>query len=127
MSKVLEAGPELDTLVAEKVMGWKSCHDHMGNEQWDTGLHIRNIPENPTMKVFRYGPSPWSPSTDIASAWEVVEKLKQEHGYSVSVNCAGVVAPWGCEINNKFVWESTVPLAICCAALAAVEQADTGI
>ena len=51
----MKPGRELDALVVEKVMGWK----------WLSG-------------------NPWAPSTDIAAAWEVLEKMR-ERGYTVEV------------------------------------------
>lgn len=49
----VKSGRELDTLIAEKVMGWTSIADG----------HV--VPYK----------GPWSPSTNIAHAWEVVEKV----------------------------------------------------
>lgn len=54
----LEAGAELDALVAQLIMGWR----------WP-GYTTANYPM-PKAKL------EWSPSTDIAAAWQVVEKLK---------------------------------------------------
>ncbi len=63
----LQPGPELDALVAEKVMGWKSRKSvglatHEGDNLW-----IR--PDNCAAGLRVY-------STDISAAWEVVEKIK---------------------------------------------------
>lgn len=63
----MEAGRELDALVAEKVMGW--------TYQESSFLGVS--------KFWRIGPKgvieieEWRPSTKIASAWAVVEKLKE--------------------------------------------------
>lgn len=57
------AGSELDALVAEKVMGWKSG--------------VRGM-----ISIWAHGDgeytvkSLWAPSTSIEQAWEVLEKLK---------------------------------------------------
>ena len=61
----MKAGRELDALVAEKVMGWtwdgKTAWSPTGSRLW----------------MVRKDPYWWLPyySTDIAAAWEVVEKL----------------------------------------------------
>jgi len=86
----MEAGRELDALVAEKVMGW----------------------EYEARSLFR-------PSQDIAAAWEVVEKLKMCCGYShgrgdpfAMLECE--------KFSTLVVCADTVSLAICRAALKAV-------
>lgn len=60
----MKPGRELDRLVAEKVMGWRTCPNVFpGGVGWDTGEErLRNWRS-------------WSPSTNIAHAWEVVEKV----------------------------------------------------
>jgi hypothetical protein len=57
---IVEPGLELDTLVAEKVMGWTRIGGHYA---WAT---IEG--ETRTWKGFQ-------PSTDISAAWEVVTKM----------------------------------------------------
>lgn len=121
----LEAGPELDALVAEKVMGWK----------WN----IRNgvcYAEHDTFNAPDCWPA-FSPSTDIAAAWEVMEKLvsmdfdvdvamssKVANDYSKRCYChfqAGDDnAPWKENFKLAQAWALTAPLAICRAALKAV-------
>lgn len=75
----LQAGPELDALIAERVMGWVKV-------EWDGVYYWRDpaIDDSHTGRVADSRSSvgdlledlkPWSPSTDIAAAWEVVEKL----------------------------------------------------
>lgn len=134
MSK-LEAGPELDALVAEKVMEWPL--DDQTAEVWFTVA--------PDGRVFRHdweGRSAsdrsllkdnlrhWSPSTDIAAAWEVVPKIdafvlrpKKNVGWQCTWRDCGdlrmhVVVNHCCAA----VFADTATLAICRAALAAVEQ-----
>lgn len=58
--KKLEAGRDLDTLVAEKVMGWTDWREDSG------GLRIKAPGENSR---------PFSPSTDIRDAFEVAAKV----------------------------------------------------
>ena len=107
----LEAGPELDALVDEKIFGRE---------------YIRG-----------YGALPYS--TDIAAAWEVVEKLKEldwalevsvtnklPEGDSETYYC-GLLrgddnAPWREDFRHIQAWAATAPLAICHAALEAVKD-----
>lgn len=74
----MEAGRELDALVAEKVMGWTMFSYQMlgsggaGEFRWippGRRDHVSNIAPVP-----RY-------STDIAAAWEVVEKVTENLGH----------------------------------------------
>lgn len=67
---VMEAGSELDTLVAEKVMEW---HRERSDGRWEwrnavddyTGACADDIEDSPR----------WSPSTCIEDAWRVEEEL----------------------------------------------------
>ena len=109
----MEAGRELDALIAEKVMGFRKHHAHG---------YLRNAP----------GEEPHY-STNIADAWEVVERLVSTPGpngdhHSVQVDYSGgaVVV-----IDENEDWQvsaiaGTVPLAICLAALKAVSQEGQG-
>ena len=127
----MEPGPELDRLEAEKVMGWKRTTEGAppGCAYWKDDDGFIQAAEDPG------GSLNWSPSTDIAAAWEVVRKMLD--------------SGWGCEIyspNNPYALEDadkwfvvfaksgpivmqldfrakapSAPLAICHAALLAVE------
>jgi hypothetical protein len=107
----MKAGRELDALVAEKVMGIVATTTASANHPW--------LVEGTPLKV------PVPPfSTDIARAWQVVEKMHAT-GFEVSVN---TMQDWieKCEcIVSKGVLLSvsanapTAPLAICLAALKA--------
>jgi hypothetical protein len=128
----LEAGRELDALVAEKVMGWQ-WFDH-------TGYAIRYFrPPNrfnygaiAEGKEINYLESLPHYSTDIAAAWEVAEKLGNWHGFDFLVIkaagndlwCAGWYEFYGDDYETRAADEAeTVPLAICRAALlAAMEE-----
>lgn len=104
----LPAGPELDRLIAEKVMGWE--HDGLGYSI-DCGKDYRH---------------PFNPSINIAHAWEVVEKLDiVDHEFTL-LNSEGI---WECgwrhyRLGFDSDWErsdsATAPLAICRAALRAI-------
>ena len=66
---VHKAGPELDALIAEKVMGWKSenhsrtLHDPQAGPSWC----------GPDGAPRQRGD--WSPSTSLADAWEMEEEI----------------------------------------------------
>jgi len=107
----LEAGRELDALVAEKVMGWKKLND--------TGLSWRSPDEG-------FSNLPYF-STDISAAWQVVEKMRETRWIEVHSTIDGEWAafytPIGTTDMNQAIHEyakaSTAPLAICRAALKA--------
>jgi len=106
---------KIDRLVAEKIMGWKYYPEghHISNElTWigaDGGWYI---------KCPNY-------STDIAAAWEVVEKLQKEYIVSI-LGPDDQGTHWCVDIMSKnqklnFANEvgNTAPMAICLAALKA--------
>jgi len=118
----MPAGRELDTLVAERVMGWSP-------------------PRKPDQYTWQ-APSGWrggveqipAYSTSIAAAWEVVDKLA-ESGKLCCLTIDKLGFP-GEEWRVFFQWDvsddrmempyadaPTAPHAICLAALAAVEAA----
>lgn len=122
----LTAGRELDALVAEKVMGWHIVTDfdlrppekHWNNAKGYVCLVAGNkLNDGREMKGF-------SPSTDIADAWKVVEKMR-ERGLDVYLR---FVSTWTAEFDsvsgdvNGFADADTAPLAICLAALKAVQS-----
>ncbi len=107
----LPAGPELDRLIAERVMGWK----------WDAG-------QNWYAGSSGVGTSPrtgfW-PSSNIAHAWEVVKHLSKSWDISISLDRGAgvqVVLHSGVDQKDPFPGcvDIPVPLAICRAALTAV-------
>ena len=112
----VQAGADLDALVAEKVMGERFIH-----RLSDGGV------------VLGHGPDSYSfcPSTDIVDAMEVLEKMREhgEHG------CAAEL--WTEMVGDEIGWQVcfiqrgegshralalTLPEAICRAALAAKED-----
>lgn len=104
----MKAGRELDALTAEKVMGLRvvRCPDHGDCIYW----HAYG-PDRPDGQLPEY-------STDIAEAWQVVEKLRDldpEIWWDVHWECVF-------NTNDSRVWGTadTAPEAICRAALAAV-------
>ncbi len=98
----LKPGRELDALIAEKVMGYQKGIKiaHTGAQLWTTG-----------------GASfSFHPSTDIAAAWEVVERL-QRHNITISRDITG---RWFVKYATIDEVAETAPHAICLAALKAV-------
>ena len=134
----LEAGRELDALVAEKVMGWTWC---AGPRPFD-GMIMRWLfaPGKEKLSLAK-GNEPMGSlsmphySTDVAAAWEVVERLVDDG------HCPGLIfddnghwalplegtqncpmGPGPQDIATSFfieadMWAETAPLAICRAAL----------
>lgn len=114
---------EIDAMVAEKVMGWTKAEPLDGRS--------RAWPPDCKIKMWPHGISIPPYSTDIASAWEVVERMGRWHGFDFIVRTTG-------GLYGKKEWEAgwyedgfegpesravadadTVPMAICLAALAA--------
>jgi hypothetical protein len=115
----MEAGREMDKLVAEKVMGWSGFCCYAAEEDlW--GVPPDGKGEGLELNV----PIP-DYSWDIVAAWRVVERLAEIEG-PVSV-CWGIYGDEGnrASVMTMFgfgpgVVASTAPLAICRAALIAV-------
>lgn len=114
----LPAGPELDRLVAEKVMGWTSdCGVWNCHRQWHASHDI-----------LARTTDGWRPSTNIAHAWEVVEAKHPPH-FVLQLQWLDSIQLWECHWDFKrcFNGEATIsstaqtaPHAICLAALKAV-------
>ena len=144
MSK-LQAGNELDTIIATKVMGWRrlSWHDYhatLGIRDartttltygWHTatGEMVDNRAED--CDDYYCPEAAWSPSTNIAAAWQVVEKLGNWHGFDfrlwLEYDANGQwQAGWfengydGLE-SRCSAMAGTAPLAVCRAALKAID------
>lgn len=129
----MEAGRELDALVAQTVMSWTIY----GYAAYDNWLARSNRGDVDIVFIDRDGVvwravadlcNVWSPSTDIADAWQVVEKLA-ELGMLISV-CWGRSGNHGIIASvdileagfDKPIAAHTAPLAICLAALETVKQ-----
>ena len=114
MAHEMNAGRELDALIAEKVMGLAGVRD---GKSWLYGDNWTYHKKGVLCLVPHY-------STQIADAWQVVEKMK-EHGADEH---NGITIMY--DENRWYVefplpsWEyaeaPTAPLAICLAALKAV-------
>ena len=123
----LQAGRELDALIAEKVMGWTSVA-MAGLFTQFPAIALCGLPPGAQLNadlqvVPRY-------STQIAAAWQVVEKFKMT---ITPNNChPHIKAKWCVDVELKGSHElwlagaETAPLAICRAALRAVGQDGKG-
>ena len=133
----MEAGPELDLLIAEKVMGYliidltPPCpHDAMPYVP-----HIAKISENPLQLHFHrplgnpeknYNWGMWQPSINMLDAMTVWEKWTTRACFYHDAYCQWQVKLDCC--RNVFEsckwegWGDTLPEAICRAALKAVSK-----
>jgi hypothetical protein len=111
----MPAGREMDELVAERVMGWTL------EEVTDPIMHetFMNYVDTETGRGM-YRPEEWLPSTDIAAAWEVVEKMQGGLRFELRRIPSGFWAYFGEEMSAE---ANTAPLAISRAALLAVRGA----
>lgn len=118
----LEAGPEIDALVAERVMGWTFGCTPDPEGDWASWNEPR--PDDPTRQR-EVKCAGWSPSTDIAAAWEVVEKMRPTHVGSLWTGIdEGHNACFGMyEYEERWAKADSMPLAICRAALLATLEA----
>ena len=139
----MKAGRELDALIAEKVMGWAmrpmfkaqkaQAYDYKDRGDWVWVTHYEQ--EGYEHLIESYYPqipeeeyeSGFHPSAHIADAWLVVEKLGL-FDYECLVKRSGQYQIgfywWGTSTGgfNASVKAATAPLAICLAALKAVED-----
>lgn len=134
----MDAGRDLDALVAEKVMGWTKTvsADHTNSPiQVLREMGIFYQWTDTTGKVVGLDIPPYS--TDIAAAWQAVDKLRSLGWYlwledaqfkDVQYTASFILAepmteeyPWRSPpIKQSLNDASTAPHAICCAALRAV-------
>lgn len=124
--RTIPAGPELDALIAEKVMGlrveWIS-----GKPWWVGGNELPGSPAILCPGKFGHSIEPYS--KHISFAWEVVEKLKEDFGgISVGDRNTGHIGCWNVSFHDEFGiqrhsgWCKTAPLAICRAALKIIKK-----
>lgn len=118
----LPPGRELDALIAEKVMGWNKFTSHpegwtdVGEGPWFI------IPGEIKCEAVRSDEIP-AYSTDIAAAWEVVEKMRvdgfnfQIHNVNEQVNWVALFWKKGTVGDPYLAVEVFAPHAICLAAL----------
>jgi hypothetical protein len=117
-SMSIEAGRELDAMVAEKVMGLETGAS--GDNAWILGDALYVIDDGHAAVLPHY-------STDIAAAWLVVEKMRAD-GWHFELSDRDAVdeQPFWVEFATKEYerggqsWQAAAPHAICLAALKAV-------
>lgn len=124
----MEAGREMDALVAEQVMGWTGCVESVGaerNTKTTQELGSNVIACRPP-KSKRNRPLPRY-STDIASAFEVLEHFDAWQLERDSVHNSLTCTVHQYSVGDRDGWGSSTsaPLVICRAALkAVVKQPD---
>ncbi len=122
----MPSGAELDRLIAEKVMGWKiNGPDLFGTTVFDDGKCGRfdRVGSAHGLPVWPAGDQ-FSPSTNIAHAWEVMEKMRSIGNYMIVEDCAAdwdAYIPTRTNLVRSFGRGHTAPLAICRAALKACQ------
>lgn len=112
----MKPGRELDALVAEKVMGWRWFTDEFNPRPV---LVPPGMPRQSALPSF---------STDIAAAWEVVERLRgmePELSWNDEARC-WIVGFWKGPSAPSTIHGSSdsAPNAICLAALKAVGRLE---
>lgn len=112
---------ELDRMVAEKVMGWQLA------EAWTPGS------QEPWWRKADGWMVPLPPfTTDIAAAWQVVERMRELGWYygvsgSISIGEIAMFRVLGDAALVRSGTASTAPEAICRAALAALETGEPNL
>jgi hypothetical protein len=124
----MPAGPEMDALVAELVMGWRPYEN--GRQYCDLSCGLpadRDVDDFIHYSCSYEIPDDWSPSTDIAAAWLVVEKITARNppfheSPEWGLELRQIGDGWGVRLYGSHVpmleaEADTAPLAICRAAL----------
>ena len=135
----LEPGPELDRLVAERVMGWKAWRNSVPHH-WAREEQGVLVPTGWTINGETNCGPVWSPSTDIVAALEALLHVMEAHGYDVMIESVSYVET--ATETNGIAWmvvldpfdrardqvkaesSHSLPLAICRAVLLAVMGVD---
>jgi Phage ABA sandwich domain len=138
---MMEPGRELDALIAEKVLGWDrkhavvECEDEWYSYCKNCGLTGAEVLPAGSKRTWDTPcDTPPGYSTDIAAAWEVVERMRlavmprEGEGYWAGVIAYDYKDPCGV-IDQLFggVFGSTAPHAICLAALKALGITPPGL
>lgn len=132
----MNSGRELDALVAEKVMGFKKVQhfDREVTHESPEGclIYADFLPAPEAMKIPSY-------STDIAAAWEIVEKLPllielqspgapcNDNEYENNSNEWKAEARATIHDRSVFARAATAPHVICLAALKVIENNTTDV
>lgn len=133
----MPAGHELDNLIAKAVMGWKECHDDdrgsppgMFETSRASARYRFTSPENAERSDVDF-----RPSTEISCAWEVTSIMlarkrplilwQIDDGSWCAATTDGEPSHddfWIDDHIDHYATASTAPLAICRAALKAMEM-----
>lgn len=123
----MQAGPELDALIAIEVMGWTRTRKKRTSGPM-AGVVVVSpwfpVGESATRKNSRMD---FRPSIDIAHAWEAVEELRDlEREVTIQLSSDGLSVTCHIDLTNHPTYLSSeadeAPLAICRAALKAVRS-----
>jgi hypothetical protein len=143
----LQAGPELDRLVAEEVMGWTiyddggEPHRWLGGDglltgwaldEWSDGYFDEYSPHYAGDAPALFTPhGVFRPSVDIAAAWLVFERMTElifcsSVGNNGNKHAAHIDCRFWNEADGRrgISIARTAPLAICRAALKAIRAID---
>ena len=128
---------ELDRLVAEKIMGWKTHHPGrpaLDGSYWCVEESRTKMIADSTIHEARkrmgiMGDKPgdgfcFSPTQSINDAWQIVEKMTGQGTQRAVVNGRGKYFYWTCYWKGRRGEgkAETMPKAICLAALKAVGE-----
>lgn len=108
----MKPSKELDALVAEHVMGLVEYVSYAGPHKAVLGWGNKG-----SVDIYHLKPLP-KYSTDIASAWVIVEKMKGCVPLELSYD--NTMMEWICRINEFSESSDFAPHAICLAALKSV-------
>lgn len=119
-------GAALDVAVTERVLNLRIwAYD----EEPDGYPYVSRMPHGDGLIYWTEGEpcgAPWSPSTDIASAWLVAEHLRGAGWVMALTVNRFMTEPWDCRMSlaerHRVIAHGTAPLAICRAALKAREN-----
>lgn len=103
----LEAGQEINELVINHVMKWALIHRGDFDYTYNDGVYGARIN--------------WSPSSEIADAWIVVEKM-QSKGFCFDADGNALRKRFRFGVGQEIGEAETAPLAICRAALLAIME-----
>lgn len=119
----LEAGPEINNLIASRVMGWHLAKVKVAGADFYRPVEAYVeywVNENDTSQIQPYE---FDPSLDIAVAWQVIDQIMQTYSHEVTVEHGWQEHPgpyWHCHMGLVDATADTPALAVCRAALKTV-------
>ena len=126
----MEEGKEMDTLIAERVMGWHIVKRENWSDIWEDaeGRYQHHVSSDDYGDDEDFHLIRFHPSESILWAWEVVEKLNTKAGITAFNIWRYEDNDWRCQFVNRHQNETiraeTAPLAICRTALLAVMELE---